>query len=132
MCGRREGGGNGSCVLWLGMRWALGRNVSGSGLTVCPSDVECAKGRFVVPRDLDPHQFLQVHVLGHGRRLLHGCGVVDGRDVGVEAPVPVLVSFAEYFVPDALDVGGGLQLHGAFPQRHGRRRRRRGCVDVVL
>lgn len=40
-------------------------------------------------------------------------GVVDGCDVEVVTPVPLLVAFAKDFVADALDIGVGLQVHGA-------------------
>ena len=83
--------------------------------SVCSSDVECAEGGFMMPRDLDPHQFLQVHVLTHRWRFLHLCRVVDGGDVEFGTPVPLLIAFAEDFVADALDVGVGLQLYYAFP-----------------
>ena len=66
-----------------------------------------------MPRDLDPHQFLQIHGFGQRRCLVHIRGVVDGCDVEFVTPVPLLVAFAEDFVADALDVGVGLQLHGA-------------------
>ena len=78
------------------------------------SDVECAKGRLIEPRDLDPHQFLQVHGLGHWRCLVHVCRVVDGRNVEVVTPVPLLIALAEEVVVGALDVGEGLQHHCAF------------------
>ena len=67
-----------------------------------------------MPRDLDPHQTLEVHVLGHWRRFLHVCRVVDGRNVEYVTPVPLLVAFAEDFIADALDLGDGLQLYDAF------------------
>ncbi len=100
--------------------------------SVRASDVEGAEGGFVVPGDLDAQQFLQVGVLGDGRGLVHVGGVVDGRDVVVVAPVPLLVAFAEHFVADALDVGVGLQLYDAFTQRDDWRGLRCGCFDVVL
>ncbi len=100
--------------------------------SVRASDVEGAEGGFVVPRDLDAQQFLQVGVLGDGRGLIHIGGVVDGGDVEVGAPVPLLVAFAEHFVADALDVGVGLQLYDAFTQRDDWRGLRCGCFDVVL
>ena len=82
---------------------------------VSASDVESAKGRFVIPGDLDPHQFLQVHGLGHGRCLVHACRVVDRRNVEIPTPIPLLVAFAEDLVADALDVGVTLQRDYAFP-----------------
>lgn len=68
----------------------------------------------MMPRDLDPHQFLQVHVLSHRWCFLHICRVVHGRDGEFLAPVSLLVAFAEDFVADALDVGVSLQLYDAF------------------
>lgn len=99
---------------------------------VCASDVERAKGRFVMPGNLDPHQSLQVHGLGHRRRLVHICRVIDRRNVEVGTPVPLLVAFAQDFVADALDVGVGLQRDYAFPQRDDGRRLRCGCLGVML
>ena len=64
----------------------------------------------MVPRDLDAHQLLQVHVIGYGRCLIHICRVVDGGDAEFGTPVPLLVSFTEDFVSNALDVGDGLEL----------------------
>ena len=61
-----------------------------------------------MPGDFDAQQFLQVHVLGYWRGFFHVCGVVDGSDVVIVAPVSLLVAFAEHFITDALDVGVGL------------------------
>ena len=79
-----------------------------------------------MPRDLDPHQFLQVHALGHGRCLVHICRVVDGGDVEIVTPVPLLVAVAEDFIADTLDVGVCLQLYDAFPERDDWKRLRCG------
>ena len=78
------------------------------------SDIECAKGRLVEPRDLDSHQLLQVHGLGHWWRLVHVCRVVNGRNVEVITPLPLLIALTEDFVANTLDVGDGLQDHCAF------------------
>ena len=85
-----------------------------------------------MPRDLDAHQFLQVHVFAYWRGFVHVCGVVDGSNVVIVAPVSLLVAFVEHFVADALDVGVGLQLDYAFAQRDDWRRLCGGCLDVVV
>ena len=102
------------------------------GEAVRAADVEGAEGGWVVPGDPDAQQFLQVDPVGQGRGFVHGGRVVDRGEVEGVGPVPLLVAVAEALVADALDVGFGLQLDGAFPERDGRGALRGGCFPVVL
>ena len=85
-----------------------------------------------MPGNLDVHQFLQVRDFGQRGCFVYGGGVVDRGDGELFAPVALLVAVVEDLVADALDVGRGLKVDGAFAKDDGRGGRRGGGFGVVV